>query len=130
MLSLDFKMEYDFLFHIVILTITANELINWMDLFHSHQAYKLALSILFGIYALIMIVSGILKRKKHVRIGAMVLFGAALVKLFIYDLDSLDTISKTIVFISLGILLLIISSLYNKFTRKIFGEPPANQSQE
>jgi uncharacterized membrane protein len=130
MLNLDFKMEYDFLFHIAILTITANELINWMDLFHSHQAYKLALSILFGIYALIMIVSGILKKKKHVRIGAMVLFGATLVKLFFYDLDSLDTISKTIVFISLGILLLIISFLYNKFTRKIFGEPPANQSQE
>ena len=52
-------------------------------------------------------------------IGAMVLFGITLAKLFLYDIASLNTISKTIVFVSLGILLLVISFLYNKFKDKI-----------
>ncbi len=121
-LSVDFKMEFDFLLHITILTIVANELINWMDLFRSEQSYKLGLSILFGVYALMLIVLGIWKKKKHLRIGAIVLFGATLVKLFFYDLTSLDTISKTIVFVSLGILLLIISFLYTKYKRLIFDQ--------
>ena len=119
-LSIDFKTEFDFLLHITLLTVVANELINWMDLFRSEQSYKLGLSILFGVYALFLIALGIWKKKKHLRIGAFVLFGATLVKLFFYDLTSLDTISKTIVFVSLGVLLLIISFLYNKYKRLIF----------
>ena len=119
-LKVDFKMEFDFLLHVAILTITANELINWMDLFRSEQSYKLGLSILFGVYALILISLGIWKKKKYLRIGAIVLFGATLVKLFIYDLSDLNTISKTIVFVSLGILLLVISFLYNKYKNLIF----------
>jgi hypothetical protein len=121
-LLIDLKMEFDFLLHITILTIAANELINWMDLFSSEQSYKLGLSILFGVYALLLIAFGIWKKKKHLRIGAIVLFGATLVKLFFYDLAYLDTISKTIVFVSLGILLLIISFLYNKYKNLIFDQ--------
>ena len=113
-------MEFDFLLHAAILTVAANELINWMDLFMSEQSYKLGLSILFGVYALILISLGIWKKKKYLRIGAIVLFGATLVKLFIYDLTDLNTISKTIVFVSLGILLLVISFLYNKYKKLIF----------
>ena len=121
-LKVDFKMEFDFLLHAAILTVAANELINWMDLFRSEQSYKLGLSILFGVYALILISLGIWKKKKYLRVGAIVLFGATLVKLFIYDLSDLNTISKTIVFVSLGILLLIISFLYNKYKKLIFDQ--------
>jgi uncharacterized membrane protein len=52
----------------------------------------------------------------------MALFGITLVKLFFYDIASLNTISKTIVFVSLGILLLIISFLYNKYKHIITEE--------
>ncbi len=119
-LSVDLKMEFDFLLHATLLTVLSNEFINWMDLFRSEQSYKLGLSILFGIYALFLVVIGIWKKKKHLRIGAIVLFGATLIKLFFYDLTALDTISKTIVFLSLGILLLIMSFLYNKYRKLIF----------
>lgn len=118
----DFRKEFDILLHVVILTVAGNELINWMDIFHSEQLYKLGLSILFGVYALLLIALGIWKHKLHLRIMAIVLFAATLVKLFFYDLSSLDTISKTIVFVVLGILLLIISFLYNKFRHVIFEE--------
>ncbi len=91
-----------------------------MDIFGFNDSHKLGLSILWGIYALFLIVLGIIKKKKHLRIGAITLFAGTLIKLFFYDIAELDTISKTIVFVSLGVLLLIISFLYNKYKDLIF----------
>jgi uncharacterized membrane protein len=93
-----------------------------MDLSDSEQSYKLGLSILWGLYALLLIILGIWKKKKHLRIGAIILFSFTLIKLFFYDISSLNTISKTIVFVSLGVLLLIISFLYNKYKHIIADE--------
>jgi uncharacterized membrane protein len=118
-----FKMAFDILLHTTALWIASNELINLMDISSSTQPYKLGLSILWGIYALFLIAIGIWKKKAHLRIGAILLFGATLLKLFFYDLTHLNTISKTIVFVSLGILLLIISFLYNKYKHIIADEP-------
>ena len=118
----DFEMAFDFVFYSTILWIASSELLNWMDIYHVQNSYKLGLSILWGIYALLLIVLGIYKKKKHLRIGAIVLFAATLAKLFFYDIADLDTISKTIVFVSLGVLLLMISFLYNKFKDVIFAE--------
>ena len=121
-IQVNFKMEFDILLHITLLTLLSNELINWMDIYEPGQSYKLGLSILFGIYALLLVALGIWKRKTHLRIAAMVLFASTLLKLFFYDLTDLDTISKTIVFVILGILLLIISFLYNKYKGLIFND--------
>ncbi|MDR2848905.1 MAG: DUF2339 domain-containing protein [Bacteroidales bacterium] len=52
----------------------------------------------------------------------MALFGVTLIKLFLYDIAHLNGIAKTIVFVSLGILLLIISFLYNKYKHIIYDE--------
>ena len=93
-----------------------------MDLAGSNQSYKLGLSILWGTYSLYLIALGIWKKQKYLRIIAIILFGVTLVKLFLYDIASLNTISKTIVFVSLGILLLIISFLYNKYKHIIAHE--------
>lgn len=117
------KKAFDLLLHLVILWVASSELINWMDIAHSTQSYKLGLSILWGVYALILIALGIWKNKQHLRIGAIVLFGITLIKLFFYDISHLDTLAKTIVFVSLGVLLLIISFLYNKYKHLIADEP-------
>lgn len=115
----DLKIAFDILLYTSLIWILSSELISWMDIMHSTQSYKLALSILWGIYALFLIGMGIWKKKKHLRIGAIALFAVTLIKLFFYDLSHLDTISKTIVFVTLGILLLIISFLYNKYRNQI-----------
>ncbi len=120
-----FRIGFDVLFFSSILWLASSELIHWMDIGTSGKTYKLELSIFWGIYALILVSIGIWQRKRHLRIGAMVLFGGTLIKLFLYDLANLNTISKTIVLVSLGILLLIISFLYNKFTLKIADEDEA-----
>lgn len=110
-----FEKIFDILLYVSILWIASSELINCMDLAGSTQSHKLGLSILWGCYSLGLIALGIWKKKKPLRMGAIWLFGLTLLKLFFYDLGHLNTISKTIVFVSLGILLLIISFLYNKY---------------
>ena len=114
------RITFDFLLYTTILWIASSELINLMDIMKFTQSYKLGLSILWGVYALILIALGIWKNKKYLRISAIALFGLTLIKLFSYDISRLDTIAKTIVFVSLGILLLIISFLYNKYKKIIF----------
>lgn len=114
-MKVNFKIPFEMLLHTSILWIISSELLNWMDIAGSDQSYKLGLSILWGVYSLLLIGLGIWKTKKYLRIAGIALFGITLVKLFIYDIASLDTISKTIVFVSLGVLLLIISFLYNKY---------------
>lgn len=106
---------FDSVLYISLIWIASSELIAWMDILDFKQSYKLGLSILWGTYALLIIAFGIWKNKKYLRIGAIGLFAATLIKLFLYDISHLDTIAKTIVFVSLGILLLIISFLYNKY---------------
>ncbi len=118
-----FKIPFEMLLHVCILWVASSELISWMDMARSDQSYKLGLSIFWGVYSLLLIVLGIRQRKKYLRITAIVLFGVTLLKLFFYDIAHLDTIPKTIIFISLGILLLIISFLYNKY-RKVIGDNP------
>jgi uncharacterized membrane protein len=113
---------FELLLHTAVLWVVSSELVHWMDISGSTQTYKLGLSILWGVYALFLIALGIRSRKKHLRIGAIVLFGITLIKLFFYDIPHLNTISKTIVLVSLGVLLLIISFLYNKYKHVISDE--------
>lgn len=120
---LSFLFDSGFYFSLWILV--SSELLHWMDILNVKDSYKLGLSILWGIYALFLIVLGIYQRKTHLRISAIVLFSLTLIKLFLYDLSDLGTISKTVVFVSLGILLLIVSFLYNKYKHLIFDEEEA-----
>ena len=122
----DFRVEFDLFLHLTLLTAAGNELINWMDLYEPGQSYKLGLTILFGLYALLLVAMGIRKRKAHLRISAIVLFAATLLKLFLYDIAYLNTISKTIVFVALGVLLLISSFLYTKYGKRIFSDHEEN----
>ena len=112
----------DLMLAVTLVWITSSELITWMDMLHSPQTDKLALSILWGISSLVLIALGIRSKKKHLRIGAIILFAVTLIKLLLYDLSHMDTIAKTIVFVALGLLLLVISFLYNKYKDDIGGQ--------
>lgn len=114
-----FKIAYDIVLHISIIWVVSSELLNWLDIAGTKNSYKLGLSILWGVYSFLLIGFGIWKNKPYLRIGGMALFAITLIKLFVYDIAHLNTISKTIVFVSLGVLLLIISFLYNKYKNQI-----------
>jgi uncharacterized membrane protein len=102
------------------------ELVNLMGQVHIPDATKLGLSILWGVYALMLVVIGIAKNRKHLRIAAFGLLGITLAKLFLYDIADLDTIPKTILFVTLGITLLAVSFLYNKYKNIILDPSPSS----
>jgi uncharacterized membrane protein len=114
-LSKQLRTVYELVVSSSLVWIASSELISNLDLAGHANQYKLGLSILWGVCALLLIGFGIWQKKKQIRIAAIVLFGATLLKLFFYDISHLNTISKTIVFVLLGVLLLIISFLYNKY---------------
>ncbi|MDR2039416.1 MAG: DUF2339 domain-containing protein [Bacteroidales bacterium] len=121
---------FELFIHFSILWVASNELIYWLGKSQYDLSYSLELSIFWGIYSLVLIILGIWKKKKYLRIGAITLFGITLVKLFFYDLSGLSTIGKTIVFISLGALLLLISFLYNKYKHVISDETKGESDKE
>lgn len=120
--DLNLKILFEIGLAVSVVWVLSSEWINIMDVLRFTESYRLGLSILWGISALVLVIIGIWKRKKHLRIAAIGLFAITLMKLFFYDLTHLDTIAKTIVFVSLGILLLIISFLYNKYRHLIYSE--------
>lgn len=115
---------FDISLHFVILLILSNEWLNWGTTFQLGESYKLGLSILWGLYALFLIVLGIRRNKAYLRIGAIGLFGITLLKLFFYDIAHLPTLPKTVIFLALGSLLLLISFLYNKYRSALFEQEP------
>jgi uncharacterized membrane protein len=102
------------LLHIFILVVLSSEVVNWLELARVHESFKLGLSILWGGYALMLIIVGLKNNVKLLRLMAIVLFSVTILKLFIYDMADMSTIAKTIVMIILGALMLIASFLYNK----------------
>lgn len=67
-----------------------------------------------------LIVIGIWKKNQIIRVTAIILFGAAILKIFIYDLSFLETIYRIISFIALGLILLAASFVYQKYKKFIF----------
>ncbi|MBK8149292.1 MAG: DUF2339 domain-containing protein [Acidobacteria bacterium] len=62
------KIGFDALLHLVALACLSSEILNLTDIFGIPESEKLGLSILWGIYALFLILIGIGRSKKHLRI--------------------------------------------------------------
>lgn len=95
--------------------VATSELLHWLTLSGISDTYKLWVSVLWGLYALTLVGFGLWRQKRHLRISGIGLFFLTLLKVFFFDLAHLSTLSKTIVFISLGVFLLIVSYLYQRF---------------
>ena len=127
-LQLKEKLQPELIYAVAAVWLLSSEWLNWSDVFNVAWSYKLGLSILWGVCSLTMIARGIFRKNKALRIMAIIVFAVTLLKLFLYDIASMSTILKTIVFISLGILLLIISFLYNKYGLTIFNDDESNKT--
>jgi|CXWL01.1.fsa_nt_gi uncharacterized membrane protein len=121
---------FDAIFYPSLLIVLSCELMNISAHLHVINAEKYGLSILWGIYSLALIAIGIAKSRKYLRIAGMALMAVTLVKLFFVDISDLGTIPKTILFVSLGLLLLIVSFLYNKYKVFIFGPGPTEDGKD
>ena len=83
----------------------------------SRAAYSVAVKsvypVVWGILALILMVVGMKFKLKALRVSSLVLFSITILKLFLYDLKG-NTTGKVVSFIMLGVILLLISFLYQK----------------
>ena len=87
----------------------------------SHQIYKVGFPILWGVSSFVLMVLGMKFKIKTLRIISLTIFGVALLKMFIFDIQEMSEGGKIAAFISLGVLLLIISFMYQKL-KKILTE--------
>ncbi|WP_221391709.1 DUF2339 domain-containing protein [Dyadobacter sp. NIV53] len=79
--------------------------------------HKVGFAILWGICSFILIYLGMRWKSRTIRIASLVLFGITLLKLFIFDITGLSEGGKIAAFISLGVLLLVISFMYQKLKK-------------
>lgn len=76
---------------------------------------QLWLSGVWLLYSIVMLVAGIWRRFRALRLVAIGLFMITIVKIFVFDLSFLETLYRIISFMGLGVILLSVSYLYQKF---------------
>jgi len=85
--------------------------------------YKAGLSILWSICSFIMMWLGMHYKFRPLRIISLSLFTLTLVKLFVYDIRKIPPGGKIAAFILLGVLLLIVSFMYQRLKKIIIDDP-------
>jgi uncharacterized membrane protein len=78
-------------------------------------------SALWGAVALVALVVGLRRGSRALRLGGLGLFGIALVKLFVYDLSTLSSITRAASFLAVGGVLLLAGFFY----QRLAAEPAA-----
>ncbi|WP_456314997.1 DUF2339 domain-containing protein [Pseudomonas shirazensis] len=91
---------------------------------------KTGFPVLWGVLAFVFLIIGIKKQVKALRVIALSLLGLTIVKLFFYDISNISETGKIISFILLGILILIISFVYQKIKVLVIDENKPNESNE
>ncbi len=99
-------------------------------------AQQLSLSVIWTIYGGVLLTIGILRRNLLLRMMALLLLSLSILKVFFWDLSSLDRVYRMISFLVLGLILLAVSLLYQRFRFLFFdekneaeNEPPATVNQ-
>ncbi len=80
---------------------------------------QLSISASLMLYSIVLMLYGIWRSRQPIRLTAIALFGLAILKIFIYDLSFLATLYRIFSFIGLGVLLLLVSYLYQRFKHLI-----------
>ncbi|MCS1350204.1 DUF2339 domain-containing protein [Mechercharimyces sp. CAU 1602] len=79
------------------------------------HALQLTLSLLWLFFSLSLLAIGIWRRLRSFRLMAMSLFALSILKIFLYDLAFLELLFRIFSFMGLGIVLLLVSFVYQKY---------------
>jgi uncharacterized membrane protein len=94
------------------------------------QNHKIGYPILWGVTSFALIALGLKKKIRHLRIISLTLFLITLLKLFLVDIKGISEGGKIAAFISLGLLLLVVSFMYQRLKKLLLADAPANDSSE
>ncbi|MCP4521725.1 MAG: DUF2339 domain-containing protein [Cytophagales bacterium] len=81
------------------------------------SSHTIGYPILWALCSLGLMIAGVQKQLKDLRIASLVLFVTAFVKLFVFDIKDLNESQRIIVLIALGCILLVISFMYQKLKK-------------
>ncbi|MBV7532462.1 DUF2339 domain-containing protein [Chitinophaga sp. sic0106] len=90
-----------------------------------YRTQRVGYAILWGIYAFVLIYLGLKWKSRMVRIISISVFGLTLLKLFFFDFRGLGEGGKIAAFISLGVILLIISFMYQRLKKLLLADENA-----
>ncbi|HEX8378777.1 MAG TPA: DUF2339 domain-containing protein, partial [Pedobacter sp.] len=83
---------------------------------------KTALPVLWGLCSFAMMWLGMRHKDRTLRIVSLSLFSATLLKLFLFDIRNIPAAGKIVAFFCLGVLLLIVSFMYQKVKKIIIAD--------
>ncbi len=93
--------------------------LNGMAANAAQNAQNLSLTAIWLVYAVILLVVGIARRSRGVRLGGLVLIAISILKVFVWDVFALQTMYRIIAFVVLGVLLLVGGYLYQRYSARI-----------
>ena len=88
----------------------------------------LSLSSIWLLFSIVLMVLGFSRRDRAFRIQAIGLFGIAILKIFLYDLSFLERLYRIFSFVGLGVILLLVSYLYQRYKEIILSPSRAGES--
>jgi uncharacterized membrane protein len=89
------------------------------DLAGRFQRGHTVVSALWGLVGLVAQSAGLRRRLRALRRAGVLLFAAALVKLFVYDLSSLSSIARALSFLAVGAVLLLAGFVYQRLAAEL-----------
>ncbi len=121
---------------IVLLSVEANDFLRYLRFQERispsvvSYARQLSLSLVWTLYATFLIIVGIWKGYRPMRYMALLLFGITILKVFFIDLSALERFYRIISFVVLGVILIAVSFLYQKYKGVLVGPTPAEGKTE
>ena len=94
------------------------------------QIIKIGYPIVWGLFSFIFLIIGIKKQWKDLRIISLALLGLTILKLFIYDIRNVSETGKIVAFILLGVLILVISFVYQKVKKLVVDDVSKQKTDE
>ena len=96
--------------------------------FYGNFARDMTYTIAWALSAFVLLVIGMMKKVRPLRFAAIALLCLALGKLFLHDLDSLNQLYRIVAFISVAVIAIVASFIYQRFlspAKKQPGKSPA-----
>lgn len=83
--------------------------------FHGNFARDMTYTIAWAVFAFALLVAGVIKDLRPLRLAAIALLSLALAKLFLHDLDSLNQLYRIGAFLSVAVIAIVASFIYQRF---------------
>lgn len=92
------------------------------------QNHKIGYPVLWGVFSFVLMQLGMKNKNRSLRIMSLTLFAITILKLFLYDIRGVSQAGKIVAFIALGILLLIVSFMYQRLKKLILDDEKKSAS--